>query len=365
MSATADELLRMSITGEPPASTAAAFAAAKAAGNAAFARGDHEAALAHYAAASAADPSSAVPHANSALSLLRLHRPFDAARAASAALDLLAAHPDRPGARPLSIKALLRRAAAREELRELPLAAHDLQEILVLEPGHPEATARLRALRAVAAAGGGAGALGVGVDLGVGVGGGGGGAGARALAPRPRIVEVSAAAPAGLAAAASTPRANGYASDAPDRSPPPPSPPPALPRPPVEGIAAREALVRPRGSADFERAWRSLAGRPAQRGRYVATTVGAAALEAGLLGETVTSALIREVSEALVAAVADAAGLAAPAAEVMRALTTVPRFHLAVMFLSNAEKDAVRSLFDAVERRLEQRPHPLRPIYSV
>lgn len=350
MSATADELLRMSISGEAPASTAEAFSAAKAAGNAAFARGDHEAALTHYAAASAADPSSPVPHANASLCLLRLVRPFDAARAASEALELLAAHPARPGARALSVKALLRRSAAREDLAEHALAAHDLREILALEPGHPEATARLRALRAQGRA----------VDP----------PGA-ATPARPRIVEVSAAPEA--AAAASTPAApapaalrrpvvaNGHGGDAAAAAA---AEPPAFPA--VRLDAGEVALARPRGSAGFETAWRGLgAARAAARGRYLATTVGAAALKGGLLGESVTSGLVREAADALAAALAEDARLAPAARDVARALATVSRFDMAVMFLSEDETGAVRALFDTLEAATGESTQALRRLYTV
>lgn len=346
----------MSITGEAPPSTSAAFDEAKAAGNASFASGDYEAALAHYAAATAANSSSPIPHSNSALVLLRLSRPFDAVRAASTALELLALHPDRSGSLTLSIKALLRRATARTALNDFALAEHDLREILVLEPGHEEATTKLRELHAAGH-----------ISL---------ASGNRSEGPTtsaaPRIVEVAedrssrpsvhrpvtadrvqqgSAIPNGHpekfhVGAASKPLTASF-----DGS--------------IQAMSAREALMRPRGSADFERSWRTLACRPVLRGRYIALTVGAEALEGGILGQTITSALIREICEGLVAAMEEEKSVATESVKVLSALSTVPRFDLAIMFLSDAEKTSVRSVFDAVERQGEAASTAVIRKYSV
>jgi hypothetical protein len=352
MAATVDELLRMSITGEAPPSSAAAFEEAKATGNASFGSGDYEGALAHYAAAEAADPSSAVPHTNSSLVLLRLNRPFDAARTASTALALLAAHPDRPGSLALSIKSLLRRATARTLLGEFALAEYDLREILVLEPGHEQATAKLRELR-------------VGGHIYSGNGVEGRRAGSSVSAPR--IVEV-ASGPRGYQESRGT---SVRANDHPERLHAAAAVEPLTHnlRPDVtatlQAISAREADVKPGGTAEFERAWRTLAGRPLLRAKYILRTVGSDLLRAGILGQSLTAALVREICDSLVAAVQDDSSLAADCLNLLLALSSVARFEIAIMFLSAEEKASAQALFDLVELRGETACDRMRNLYGV
>jgi tetratricopeptide (TPR) repeat protein len=345
-----DELLRMSLTGSAPASTADTFAAAKAAGNACFSNGDYSGALEHYAIASAADPSSAIPLSNSAMAQLRLNLPVAAAESASTALALLAAHPNRPGTLELSVKTLLRRSTARVQLDMHALAAHDLLEILELQPGHEEATRKLRDLRAQHP---GINSDGLSVSN-------------RASDPNrapPRIEELDETGDAEVALEAPTGRgslhANGHGTGqvsvayAPEPSTSTPIGTfPGPPRPlhtrsdALRSIMERVSTTTPRDGAAFEAAWRTLRGQPHLRARYAAVTVGVASLQNGLLGETLTAGMVEEFAAALLVGVQADVALARPAIEFLQALVGLPRFDLTIMFMSTAEKDAVRKLSD-------------------
>lgn len=327
---TEEQLLATSLTGVPPSSQAASFAASKSAGNAAFASGDYADALSHYAAASSFDPSSPVPHTNSALVLLRLGRPFDAERAAGTALALIAAH-DRDVA--LGVKTLLRRSAARRELRRFGGAEDDLKEVLVMEPGHAEAVARLREMRAAGEIGQervgiveverelkvGGGHM-VARDVGVTVEGGG------------EVVRDDCDVIEGVKALA----------------------------------VAREAEAVPRGTADFDRAWRTLKGDDGSRGRYLVLRVGRERLGTAI-GQTLTAELVEEMCVVMREAVGKERGLAQGAAAVLDGITELPRFELTVMFFGNGEKEAVRRLADALrEAKVDDRLlNAVMPKYSV
>jgi hypothetical protein len=346
-----DELLRMSLTGAAPASSADEFADAKAAGNACFAAGDYAAAIMHYAAASAADPSSAIPPSNMAMAQLRLNQPVAAAESATTALALLAAHPDRPGTMALLAKTLLRRSGARTQLGMQALAVRDLQEILDLQPGHEEATQKLRSLCAQNP--------GLNTEL-------------RPIsrdssgAAQPRIeeiirvgdsAEISTTRQHGLrphanghhksiGATANCPSVDASSSTAAYRS--------LLHEQPgvysyvLQSMAERVSTTRPRDGAAFEGAWRTLRGRLLLRSKYIATTVGPARLRGGILGETLTAGLVEEFAAALLTGVNADANLATLAAEVMRALAGLPRFDLMIMFLSGVEKASICELCDRI-----------------
>jgi Potential Monad-binding region of RPAP3 len=347
MSATEDELLRMSITGESPASSTLTFDREKAQGNECFGRGDYEDALVHYRAAGAENPSSPVPPSNAAMTLLRLKRPADALEAATSALELLAAHPDRPGGLQLTVKTLLRRATARTELKLYALAAHDLQEILILQPGHEYASRTLREIRA---------------NHGIGTLPGGT---KSDRAPRieelddrttsentrertPRIPAESALpARARSNRPSATRHTNGSSKAACDNGTTFEA---AMPSSLLETMTESLVATSPRNGADFERAWRTLRVQPlSSRGRYIAEAVGASRIHGGLIGESITSQLLVEIASALAAALKENSDLAHPVVDVMRALTTVPRFDWTVMFFSEAEKEIVANLFDLIQ----------------
>lgn len=308
---TEEQLLATSLTGVPPASQAASFDASKSAGNAAFAAGDYADALSHYAAASSFDPSSAVPHTNSALVLLRLGRPFDAERAAGTALALIAAHGRDVT---LGVKTLLRRAAARRELHRFGGAEDDLREILVMQPGHVEAVERLREMRA-------AGEIGqervgiVEIERGAKVGGG---------HMAKRVVGVTVEGGGEVVNGESVVFES------------------------VKALAvAREAEAVPRGTADFDRAWRTLKGDVGGRGRYLVMRVGRERLRMAI-GQTLTAELVEEMCVVMREAVGKERGLAEGAAAVLDGITELPRFELIVMFFGEGEKEAVRRLSDAL-----------------
>lgn len=365
-------MLRMSMTGELPENYAVAFAEAKARGNASFAAGDFHAALKHYREASDANPSSAIPPSNSALVLLRLGRPDDAAIAASAALELLAAHPDRPGTVQLTIKTLLRRAAARRAVELHALAVHDLREILMLQPGHQEATKQLNELKAAYPE-----AITLSdPDNGV------------VQRHRPRIVEVSghsrkivnekATSRREFKGETSKDRESGqkdlrqsvlqsqddtstsvsvdHHNDLRTTS-----------ASAVHTLTARCANTVPRNCAEFEQAWRTLRQDILLRCRFLACTVGPARLQNGLLGDSVTSHFVQEAAIVLTAGIDANLDLVVPAYEVMCALSRVSRFNLAVLFLSEQEKQSISRLCRRMAARglsAEQLLH-LRSCYSI
>lgn len=326
-----EELLRMSVTGEPPPSSTDAFSSAKAAGNAAFAAADYAAALTHYAEASRADPSSPIPHTNTALSLLRLDRPFDAAQSATTALALLAAHPHRPDTVLLTIKTLLRRAASRRATDQAALAAVDLREILALQPDHENATAQLRE-------------LGFSADPDVDQGR----ADSSNPSTQPRIEVIIPRLPNGINSTAdlsTQPRANGGVLRRANGRPTPTADTAISASPGVAELVQRSAHTPPRDSSEFERTWRTLRGQQAMRLQYITNTVGATRLRRGVLGQTLTSELIIEVCAALRDGLGDDMEMASSAGRVLQALPSLPRFDLAVMFWNDSQKDTVRDAF--------------------
>jgi len=109
----------------------ARFAAAKAAGNAAFAAGRYEESLTHYAQCMLLAPRDAVIPSNRSQALLKLSRWHEAEVDASTALTL------DPGA----VKALFRRAQARRQLRKYAAAAADCAELAKLDPQNKPAKA--------------------------------------------------------------------------------------------------------------------------------------------------------------------------------------------------------------------------------
>ncbi|KAF8067377.1 Spag1 [Scenedesmus sp. PABB004] len=127
-----------------PARGAAGSAAGaeKAKGNAALRRGDLQAALEHFTASVRLDPAATAARNNRSLVYLKLSMFAEAAADAGAVL----------AAEPGNVKALLRRAAAREGLGDAAAAAADLRAALAAEPRNADATARLAALEAAAAA---------------------------------------------------------------------------------------------------------------------------------------------------------------------------------------------------------------------
>jgi hypothetical protein len=351
MAAAEDELLRMSVTGDPPASSAGIFDREKSLGNDCFGRGDYQSALGHYRAAGAADPSSPVPVSNAAMTLLRLDRPADALEAATTALELLAAHSNRPGSMQLTIKTLLRRSTARTELQQYTLAAHDLEEILLLQPGHEVASRALRELRA------------------------------NHMLERPSRGTTDRPAPVievmednqspGQQASSTSPfsnrtlatsrpsRTNGHARSAPAvdvNSSYTPSGllfEAAVPSRVLDAMTERLLSTSPRNYADFERTWRSLRTQPlADRGHYVIEAVGASRIQQGLLGESITSRLLIEIASALLAALEARTDLACSAFDILQALSAVPRFEMTVMFNSNEETLIFADLFRRMERTL-------------
>lgn len=106
----------------------------------ALAKGDLQAALEHYSAALKLQPSYVAARNNRAMVYLRLQKYAEAAADCDGVLQ----------ADGSNVKALLRRAAARQALgdpQQLAGALADLQQVLQLEPHNSDALARLPALQ--------------------------------------------------------------------------------------------------------------------------------------------------------------------------------------------------------------------------
>ncbi|KAF6260615.1 hypothetical protein COO60DRAFT_1700224 [Scenedesmus sp. NREL 46B-D3] len=116
--------------------------AAKARGNAAFAQGDWQAALEQFTAALKLEPANTAARNNRALTYLRLKKFSEAAADCSSVLE----------ADSNNVKALLRRAAANEELGQQRQALEDLRRALQLQPQNAEAKARVAVLESENAA---------------------------------------------------------------------------------------------------------------------------------------------------------------------------------------------------------------------
>ncbi|KAI0263415.1 hypothetical protein BC834DRAFT_1042892 [Gloeopeniophorella convolvens] len=106
--------------------SAAAAAAAKEKGNAAFKAGDYAAAVGHYSAAALADPTDLTFFLNRAAAYLKLSKNEDAERDCTTVLTLSNKN----------VKALFRRGQARAALQKLGEAHNDLQRALKMEPNN-------------------------------------------------------------------------------------------------------------------------------------------------------------------------------------------------------------------------------------
>lgn len=106
----------------------------------------------------------------------------------------------------------------------------------------------------------------------------------------------------------------------------------------------------PASSVDFERAWRSLRADDFARAAYLIQTVGASRIRNGLLGENLTPQLLDEIVHVLTVAVKTDRACSTPAAEIMEALTTVSRFRMLLMFLSEPENKSINALIEELGR---------------
>ncbi|CAH1266025.1 RPAP3 [Branchiostoma lanceolatum] len=106
-------------------------------GNAFFKEGKYDEAMSCYTTGMDADPKNAVLPANRAMALLKLTRYEDAVRDCTLALDL----------DPTYTKAYHRRAAARMELNKMEDAKRDFEKVLSLDPSNKQAQAELRKIK--------------------------------------------------------------------------------------------------------------------------------------------------------------------------------------------------------------------------
>ncbi|CAM4561089.1 unnamed protein product [Leuciscus chuanchicus] len=107
-------------------------------GNAFFKEGKYESAVECYSRGMEADGANALLHANRAMAFLKLHRYSEAEQDCSVAVDLDASY----------AKAFARRATARAALGRIRDAREDFEQVLKLEPGNKQAMTEIEKLTA-------------------------------------------------------------------------------------------------------------------------------------------------------------------------------------------------------------------------
>lgn len=308
------------VTGED----AARFEAARAAGNEAYRAGRYADAVAHYTKAEECNPCSALAPANRALAWLKLHQFRKASDDCSVALALLDDFAPEPGTTQLRVKCLLRRAEARRGVSPplLAAAARDYVDVLAIEPSNPRAQQALRELEHAGVRPerrDGNPPSNPGIDV---------VSTTSNDTPQNRVSEQE---PSSLNGNGRTRETEGLVRDFPlmrisDHA--------------VDALTDNIASKPPRDATEFERVWRSLRGREEKRGTYL-LLVGAARVRAGLLGHTLTPQLLAEITKAL-----KALGGNVAACEFLTAITTLPRFNIAVMLMDPATKRTISEICD-------------------
>lgn len=111
-------------------------------------------------------------------------------------------------------------------------------------------------------------------------------------------------------------------------------------------LADKWTSVAPANYLEFERAWRSIRGREAERAKYL-RVIGAARIRSGLFGHSITAQLLHEFISAFLHADTDInnnAGIL----DILNALTGIPRFGIAAMLMSRAAKNDTSALLEKI-----------------
>lgn len=335
------------------AAEAAEFEAAKTAGNAAYGSGDYSDAIAHYNRAERINPCSPLAPANRALVHLKLGD-FQAANDDSTvalALQAEFSSDSRHRRDALRVKVLLRRGKARLGLGQLQNAANDYQNSLDIEAQNSDALNALRDLKERfsivpnRAGNGNDGAVSVGDS-------------SSSVPPVIDVIssEMNVSANGNDAAMSMNgtgdeqnheggticgAHPNGHvetgdltrefpllqiSSDA------------------FSTLADKWTSVAPANTHEFERAWRSIRGRDVERAKYL-LVIGAARIRAGLFGHSITAQLLHDFVTAFLHADRGSNG---GILDILKALTSIPRFSLAVMLMSPAAKRDATALLEKI-----------------
>lgn len=321
-----EDLLRMSLTGQSP--TSSSFDHEKSLGNHAFKQNHLSQAIHHYNNAEQINPLSPIPPANRAMAYLKLEHWKAAKDDATVALELYNALPHSNPDHSLPIKVLLRRATANSHLLLHALAADDYAHILRLDPAHAVAKQRLEQLH-----------------------------------HKYNITPSPSASAANQATANSRKKIQLLSTDLSSNGTahlPPPTPAHALhtmqdeaalvqlPSHVMRSLLTKWSGTAPVSSVDFERAWRSLRADDLARAAYLIQTVGASRIRSGLLGESLTPQLLNEFVHVLAVALKTDRACSTSVADIMEAFTTVSRFGMLLMFLSESESESIHSLIEGL-----------------
>lgn len=344
-SGTEEELLQMSLTGTLPPSLQNTFDAEKDKGNIAYREGRYEDALRHYTDAELINPISPIPPANRAMVYLKLSQYQQAKDQAAIAYELHASLPPTKRSSRLAVKILLRRATACKELLLLAMAAEDFQAVLDLEE-NSVARAELKQLKdrhAITPShkSGSSQATG-------------------AANHRPGIHVVSEdvatlkkTTPGDDVRASITHETVKHSQVAHRHASMEGSDEDVLlqlSKPVMDGLVAKWSAHPPRTASEFERAWKSLVGNEKRQADYLLRIVGSERISQGVLGESVTPQLLEEIIGILTFAVLLDRGDSRAVANMLSALSSVPRFDMLLMFLSSVEKKPISRLLDLLDR---------------
>lgn len=341
------------------AAEAAEFESAKSAGNVAFRTGNYAEAIAHYNRAERINPCSALAPANRALVHLKLgdfKAANDDSTVALALQDEFSSSPSSSSDDALRVKLLLRRGKARLGMGQLQNAAADYSKVLSIEAQNADAISALRDLKErysivpnTAANGnenGNSNSYFVGDSPSL---------------MRPVIDVISSEANMdanGNGNGVSATPMNGNGSGAREeeggirssRSNRPTEtgdltrdfPLLYISRDTFSTLADKWVSVAPANNHEFERAWRSIRGREAERARYL-RTIGAARIRAGLFGQSITAQLLHEFITAFLHDSDNTDIL-----DILNALSHIPRFNIAIMLMPPAAKKDTNALLEKI-----------------
>lgn len=330
-----DELLRMSMAAQPSAETQARFDEEKALGNTAYREQRYQDAVRHYTNAENLNPCSPVPPANRAMANLRLHKYSEVETDVTCAIALQDAGPRQQGHHTLRVKLHLRRATARMELAVYTGAAEDYAAVIRIEPANRDAKTALEELRTLH------GVVPPQVS-----------SAASRQSPMINVIGEGEAVngiqhPPGHGHANGTARASAHANGSRVEQNDAPLLP--LSSSALRDLTSKWSEIPPQNAFEFERAWKSLRENDTARAHYIAAVVGAESIKGGLLGHGLTAQLLLDIVVALSAGNIHDQAFRDQAKRVLHALTELPRFDIAVMLMSPAEKNRVAQLLAKLE----------------